>query len=100
MSLGPLKLYWKKQLVGVITDVTSSDFPWNNGRFQARRMGRRLREVLEWLSTQAEADELQDPPFDAELVASWAIVKPDQTRVELLLPPIVDFHKGLAEWRE
>jgi hypothetical protein len=100
MGLGPLKLYWKKQLVGVITDAAVSDFPWVSGHFQPGRVAKRLREVLEWFAAQAEADELRDPPFDADLVGNWAIVKPDRSRVELLLPPVVDFARGYAEWRE
>jgi hypothetical protein len=100
MAVGPLKLYWKHQLVGVIRDATFSDFPWIIGRFEARRVSKRLREVLAWFAAQAEADELQEPPFDADLVGNWAIVKPDRSRAELLLPPLVDFNKGFAEWRE
>jgi hypothetical protein len=100
MTVGPLKLYWKNQLVGVITESTWSDFPWIAGRFEAQPIPNLLREVLTWFASQAKAEELQDPPFDADLVRNWAIVKPDQSRVELLLPPIVDFIKGLAEWRE
>jgi hypothetical protein len=96
----PAKLYWKKQLVGVISDATWLDFPWIIGRFEARRAGKQIREVLRWIAAQAEADELQDPPFDAEWTENWAIVKPDRSRVELLLPPIIDFRKGFAEWRE
>jgi hypothetical protein len=100
MAVAPLKLYWKKQLAGVITDATWSDFPWVSGRFEARRLGKRLREVLAWFAAQAEADHLEDPPFDPERVGNWALVKPDRSRVQLLLPPIVDFSKGLARWRE
>lgn len=100
MAAGPLKLYWKRQLVGVITKPRWSDFPQIVGRFEARRLSKRLREVLAWFAAQADADELQDPPFDADLVESWAIVKPDGSRVELPLPPLVDFSKRLAEWRE
>jgi hypothetical protein len=100
MAVSPLKLYWKKQLVGVISGATWSDFPWIVGRFETRRVSKRLRAVLEWFAAQAEADELQEPPFDSDCVENWAIVKPDRSRVELLLPPIIDFDKGLAEWRE
>lgn len=53
MVVGPLKLYWKQQLVGVITEATWSDFPWIIGRFEARRVGKRLREVLAWFAAQA-----------------------------------------------
>jgi hypothetical protein len=100
MAADLLKLYWKKQLVGVITDATWSDFPWVVGRFEVRRIGKRLRDVLTWFAEQAEADELQEPPFDAEVIGNWAVVKPDRSRVELPLPPVVDFDRGLAEWRE
>lgn len=100
MAIGPLKLYWKKRLVGVINAVAWSDFPWASGRFEPRQLPRRLREVLEWFADQAEAAEPADPPFDADLVENWAIAKPDRSRVELLLPPIVDFDNGFVEWRE
>jgi len=97
---GPLKLYWKNQLVGVIMDATWSDFPSVAGRFESRQVSQRLREVLKWFAAQAEGDELKDPPFEAELLENWAIVKPDRSQVELLIPPIIDFDRGLAEWRE
>jgi hypothetical protein len=100
MANGPLKLYWKRQLVGVITDAVWSDFPWIIGRFEARRVDKRLWAVLVWFAAQAEADELKDPPFDSEFVQNWSIGKPDRSRVELFLPPIVDFTEGFVEWRE
>ena len=99
MAPGPHKLYWKSQLVGVITEATFSDFPWMAGRFAARRLSTRVREVLDWVSAQADADDLQDPPFASDRVEGWAIVNPDGDRHELLMPPLVDFDKSIAEWR-
>ncbi|MFL5338669.1 MAG: hypothetical protein ACJ8F7_00760 [Gemmataceae bacterium] len=98
-AAAPHKLYWNSQLIGVITEATFSDFPWVIGRFEARRVSKRLRAVLNWFAAQAEADELQDPPFAAELVEGWVIVKADGSRHELLMPPLIDFDKGYAEWR-
>lgn len=95
----PHKLYWRSQLVGVITEAAFSDFPWMIGRFESRRVSKRLREVLEWFAAQVEADELQDPPFASDLVENWVIVKPDGGRHELLMPPLIDFDMGSAEWR-
>ncbi len=100
MSVGPLKLYWKKQLVGVITDAGWSDFPWIAGTFDARRLGKRLRAVLEWFEEQTRADELAEPPFAPEWLQNWSIVKPDRSRIELLAPPLVDFARGIVQWRE
>ena len=100
MADGPLKLCWKEQLVGVITDATWSDFPWLSGRFEVRQMDEQQRQVLAWFAAQTEADELEEPPFAAEWIGNWAIVKADGSRVELLAPPIIDFSKGMAEWRE
>ena len=93
------RLYWNSQLVGVITEVTFSDFPWVIGRFQARRVGKRLRAVLDWFAAQAPDEEMQDPPFAPELLEAWVVVKPDGGRHELLMPPLIDFAKGFAEWR-
>ena len=98
-AAAPHKLYWKSQLVGVITDATFSDFPWVIGRFEARRVGKRLREVLDWFVAQAESDEPLDPPFAADLLEGWVIVRPGGERHELFLPPLIDFAKGFAEWR-
>lgn len=95
----PHELYWKEQLVGIITEVSFSDFPWLSGRFEPRSMSKPLQEVLDWCAAQAEADELQDPPFESDLMEAWVIVKPDGSRHELILPPLIDFTEGLAEWR-
>ncbi len=100
MTVSRLELYWKKQLVGVITGASWSDFPWISGKFEPRRLGKRLRALLEWFAEQAEADELEEPPFEPELLENWSIVKPDRSRVDLLCPPIIDFAAGVAEWRE
>jgi hypothetical protein len=100
MAAGPFKVYWKRQLVGVITEVAWSDFPWIAGKWETRRLGKRLRGVLEWFEAQSEGDELKEPPFEPELLESWSLVKPDQTRVELIGPPIVHFADGSVEWRE
>jgi hypothetical protein len=86
-------------LVGLITDVGGSDFPWMDGRFEARRLGKRLRAVLEWFAAQAEAEELEEPPFPPDLLENWAMVKPDRGRVELVGPPLVRFAEGVVEWR-
>ena len=54
---------------------------------------------MDWFTARAEADESQDPPFAPDLVEGWVIVKPDGGRHELLMPPLIDFDKGLAQWR-
>ena len=98
-AAAPHKLYWNSQLVGVIAEATFSDFPWVIGRFEVRRVSKRLREVLNWFAAQAQSDELQDPPFASELLEGWVIVQPDGGRHDLLMPPLIDFDKGFAEWR-
>lgn len=99
MDTGPLKLFWKTKMVGVVTDATFSDFPWKAGRFEARKMSERLREVLDWFAAQAVADELLDPPFAVDLLEEWVIVDANGVRHELFLPPLIDFAKGIVEWR-
>lgn len=95
----PLKLYWNSHLLGVITGATFTDFPWVSGRFEARRVPKRLREVLDWFKTQAEVDDPPDPPFASDLLDGWVVIKPDGSRHELLMPPPIDFDNGFAEWR-
>ncbi|MEO2092265.1 MAG: hypothetical protein ABGY75_22650 [Gemmataceae bacterium] len=99
MAATPLKLYWQSHLIGVITGSTFSDFPWVGGRFEPRRVPKRLREVLDWFAAQADADEPPDPPFAPDLLEGWVIIKPDGSRHELLTPPLIDFDTGAAEWR-
>jgi hypothetical protein len=89
MTIGPLKLYWKKLLVGVITEASWADFPWIDGTFEARRLDKRLRIVLEWFDIQSEAERLEEPPFEPDLLENWSIVKPDRSQVELMCPPVV-----------
>ncbi len=99
MAATTLKLYWNSRLVGVITGATFSDFPWVIGRFEPRRVPKRLREVSDWLAAQAEADEPLDPPFAPDLLDGWVVIKPDGSRHELLMPPLIDFDKGIIDWR-
>jgi hypothetical protein len=99
MDAGPHKLYWRSQLIGVVTEAAFSDFPWVRGRFEARRVSKQVREVLDWFAVQAKIDELQDPPFSTNRVEGWVIEQFDGSRHELLMPPLVDFDEGTAEWR-
>jgi hypothetical protein len=99
MAAGPFKLYWNSQLVGIITEAAFTSFPWVAGRFEARRVSKRLREVLDWFATQVDTHELHDPPFAPDLLSGWCVVDPDGERTELLAPPVIDFDKGTAEWR-
>ena len=93
------KLYWQSQLIGVIAGVTTTDYPWVRGRFEPRQVSEELREVLGWFAAQAEADDLQDPPFDPRLLEGWFIDNVEGERHELLVPPLIDFDQGVAEWR-
>jgi hypothetical protein len=99
MAAEPHKLYWNTQLVGVVTEAGYCDFPWVMGRFEARAVSERVREVLDWFAAQAEAEELSDPPFDTERLDEWVIVGADGGRYELLMPPLIDLDEGTAEWR-
>src|SRR5438067_700160 len=100
MKSGVLRLYWKKQLIGEITDYSGSDFPWFGGTIALKRISQRLRTVLEWFAAQATADDLEEPALEDELLNNWSIVKPDGSRVELLGVPLVRIGQGLIEWRE
>jgi hypothetical protein len=100
MKTGALRLYWKKQLVGEITEYVGSDFPWFGGKIALKRLSQPLRTALEWFATQATADELDEPEFEEDLLNNWSLVKPDGSRVELLGVPLVRIAQGLIEWRE
>src|SRR5262249_46640480 len=100
MKSGVMRLYWKKQLVGEITEYAGSNFPWFGGKIALMRMSQPLRTVLEWFASQATADDLEEPAFQDELLNNWSIVKPDGNRVELLGVPLVRIAQGLIEWRE
>jgi hypothetical protein len=92
-------LYWKGQLVGTITDVGWTDFPWAGGKLTIGDLSKEVREVLEHISAEAESEDgLQDWPFSDEMAEHWRIVKPDGKEVEIM-PPVIDFSDGYVTWR-
>jgi hypothetical protein len=99
MKKGLLGLYWKDRLVGTISDVHWSDFPWLIGKIALRRLTRPLRQALEYVSSESNSvDGLRDWPFAEELFWNWAVLNPDGSRKEIGIP-IVDFATGYVEWR-
>jgi hypothetical protein len=99
MDDGHHLLYWRDQLVGVITDVGWVDFPWAGGKIALGDMSDEIRTVLEYIDHESKTDEgLQDWPFPDELAEHWRVVKPDGKEVEIM-PPVVDFTDGVVTWR-
>ena len=93
----PLQLFWKDRHVADIEGAAWEDFPWVSGRFVPVDLPPEVREALEWLARMAEADELEDPPFDEERVDHWFLVSPTGERSEVSAP-LVDFEAGTVEW--
>lgn len=99
MAGQPYTLYWKDQLVGTITDVRWTDFPWASGRFTMGSPSKKVRAVLEYVAARVATDDgLCDWPFSDALFDLWRIVQPNGTSVEIS-PPIIDFANGSIEWR-
>jgi hypothetical protein len=93
-----LRLLWKDRHVADVEGAAWDDFPWVSGKFISVDLPPELRQALEWLSSMAEADELEDPPFDEELVDHWVLSSPVGHKAEVCAP-IVDFEAGTVEWR-
>jgi hypothetical protein len=92
-------LYWKDHLVGTITDVGWTDFPWAGGKIAIGNLSKEVREVLEYISKESESEDgLLDWPFPDEMADHWRIVKPSGEQVEIT-PPVVDFSDGHVRWR-
>ncbi|MEM7345020.1 MAG: hypothetical protein AAF485_12320 [Chloroflexota bacterium] len=94
------RLYWKDQLIGVITNVGWSDFPWVGGDFTPAPMDSKLRKYLELLHNEAldddeEPDELL---FQEAFSTGWSIERPDGSKTKIFAP-MVDFAEGWIEWR-
>jgi hypothetical protein len=99
MSDGRHLLYCGDQLVGVVTDVGWTDFPWAGGNISLAQLSAEVRAVLEYIDRESKTDDgLQDWPFPDELAEQWRIVKPDGEEVEIM-PPVVDFAEGFVTWR-
>lgn len=99
MDDGKYLLYWRDQLVGVVTDVSWADFPWAGGTIAVSPLTDELRAVLEHIDRQSSTDEgLRDWPFPDELAEDWRIVKPDGKDIEIT-PPVIDFAEGYVTWR-
>ncbi|RUL88038.1 hypothetical protein [Tautonia sociabilis] len=81
-----------------VEDVSCEDFPWAAGRLTAFSATSELREALEWLARMAEADELEDPPFDVTLLEGWRLRSADGREREVS-PPLIDFEANTAMWR-
>ncbi|MFO0800417.1 MAG: hypothetical protein U0804_23360 [Gemmataceae bacterium] len=84
--------------VGRITGVALVDWPWLSGRFVAGNIPPELRAAIQWLAQQADADELTDPPFDADLLEKWTVVVPTGAMREIGVP-LIDFATGTIEFR-
>jgi hypothetical protein len=92
-------LYWRDQLVGVVTDVGYVDFPWAGGTIALGELSGEVRAVLEYIDRESKTEDgVQDWPFSDEMVDGWRIVKPDGTEVDIL-PPVVDFDDNSVSWR-
>jgi hypothetical protein len=92
-------LYWKDQLIGTVTDVGWTDFPWAGGKIILADLSNEVREVLEYVDAESRSDDgLQDWPFDDEMAEHWRIVKPSGEEVEIM-PPVVDFVDEFVTWR-
>ena len=99
MDGGRHRLYWRDQLVGVVTDVGWTDFPWAGGKIMVGELSGEVRAVLEYIGRESKtADGLQDWPFADEMAEHWRIVQPDGKEVEIM-PPVVDFADGFVTWR-
>lgn len=94
----PSELFWNEQRVALIEGVAWIDFPWATGRLAAFSATPELLGALEWLSRVDEAEELEDPPFDAALLDGWHLRSPDGRDREVSAP-VVDFEAGTATWR-
>ena len=98
MAQEPINLFWKDQLIGHITDVGWSDFPWASGKISIISMPPDLREAMEWLHKESiSEDGVMDWPFSEDFVWGWRLEKPDGTSQEIL-QPIIDFGSGDVEW--
>jgi hypothetical protein len=94
-----LRLCWKKRLVGDITDVAWTDFPWVSGRVKLKRLTKELRQILKYVFKESRSEEgLRNWPFADDLFWNWSILKADETREEIGIP-IIDFTDGSIEWR-
>jgi hypothetical protein len=92
------QLCWMDQVVGIVTDIQCSDFPWAEGKLTVVGLSGQLRAVLAWLSEQVNSeDDLEDPPFPAELVENWFLVKADGTKHNIILPA-VDLVQGTVSF--
>lgn len=92
-------LYWRDQLVGIVTDVGWTDFPWAGGKVAIATLSDEVCAVLEYIDFESKTDDgVNDWPFPDELAEHWKIVKPDGTEVEIM-PPVVDFAEGFVTWR-
>lgn len=101
MSNSQHRLFWCNQIIGTISDVGWSDFPWVSGNFLSNTIDSEIRNLLEWFDIESKKDDgiSVDPPFREELLNGWSIEKPDGTKTELIMPPIIDFASGIIEWR-
>jgi hypothetical protein len=93
------QLYWRDQLVGVVTGVGWTDFPWAGGKFALGELSGEIRTVLEYIDRESKTDEgVHDWPFPDEFAEHWRIVTPNGTEVEIM-PPVIDFAVGHVTWR-
>ncbi len=93
------RLYWKEQLVGIVTDVGWVDFPEAGGNITVGELSPEDRAVLEYIDTESKTDDgVCDWPFAEEFAEHWRIVKPDGTNVEIT-PPVLDFAESFVTWR-
>ena len=95
---GPTDIFWTDRHTLTVEDVTWDDFPWVVGRLVTISLTPELRRALEWLARMAEADTMDDPPFDESLLDGWCLRGPDG-RMQEISPPLVDFEAETVTWR-
>ena len=94
----PLKLYWRDQLIGHISEAAWSDFPWALGKVSIVSMQPELREAMEYLHRESYTEDgVTDWPYPEEFVWDWSIVDSDGETTEIG-QPIIDFNAGEIEW--
>jgi hypothetical protein len=99
MTDGEHQLFWREELVGIVTDVGWTDFPWAGGKITIGELSDEVRKVLEYIDCECKTEGgLQDWPFPEEYEENWRIIKPDGTEEEISFP-IVDFALSFVTWR-
>ncbi len=93
-------LYWREQLIGVITNAAYIDFPWLGGMIELAAISNDIKVAFTYFHAMVEEDteQLPDLPIADEMWKDWFIVTPDGKKRNIS-PPIVDFENGDVTWR-